>query len=192
MEKITIKSTSAHSAVADDVVLRETKTTRLVFRPVLVDNVRDSNASIDGRFLFQRKGPNDEWEDTQGIQLSRLKKGEGVQLDLKAAEVLNLYKVLGELYDLYQQHGTRPGQTTFTKTNPLISRLVSVPTDELNTMLTANNTLGGNLLSKLLLWATEEEDPAKLVERLLELAPDSLRRLNTSANLQRLKNVVLE
>ena len=59
-------------------------------------------------------------------------------------------------------------------------------------MLTANNTLGGNLLSKLLLWATEEEDPAKLVERLLELAPDSLRRLNTSANLQRLKNVVLE
>lgn len=46
MKKITIKSTSKSSAVTDDVLLRETKTTRLVFRPLIIDNVKNPEASI--------------------------------------------------------------------------------------------------------------------------------------------------
>ena len=192
MEKITTKSTSAHTATASDIVLRETKTTRLIFRPLLVDNVKDPNACLKGTLLFEKKSRTEDWEPTESINLNRLKVGEGVRLELKSGETLQFYKELTDLYDLYRQHGTQMGESTFAKLGSPLARLASVPAEKLNEFLTADTELGGDLLSKLLSWATSEEDPAELITRLLELAPDSLRRLNTSANLQRLKNAVAE
>ena len=192
MEKVTTRSTPLHTATADDVVLRESKTTRLVFRPLLVDNEMLPEASVKGQFIFEKKGRNDEWVPTEAISLARLKVGEGVRLELKSAETLKLHKELSDLYDLYSQHGTKSGHSTFAKLDSPLARLAVVPVDKLNEILAADTELGGDLLSELLAWATSEGDPAELVSRLLELAPDSLRRLNTSANLQRLKSSIAE
>ncbi len=62
--------------MCSDFVLRETKTTRLVFRPLMVQNEKQANASVKGTFIFQRKGHNEEWSDILTEPLSSLKKGD--------------------------------------------------------------------------------------------------------------------
>jgi|GEM_PF-4283076 len=74
MEKITTKSTSLHTALASELILRETTMTRLVFQPMLVDNPSEKEASIKGRFVFQKKGKSEEWEDVKTTGLSQVKK----------------------------------------------------------------------------------------------------------------------
>ena len=75
-DKVEIRSTSRNSATCSDILLRVTGSTRLVFRPVLVNNPIDQQASVNGQFLFQKKGFKDEWCDTARIPLSKLKKGD--------------------------------------------------------------------------------------------------------------------
>lgn len=59
----TVKPTSYSTAVTDPIVLRKTNTTRLIFEPTLVENQKTPDASVRGKFRFQRKGPNDAWSD---------------------------------------------------------------------------------------------------------------------------------
>ena len=47
-----VASISRNSAIVDDIVLRETKPTRLVFKPLLVNNERDEQASVKGAFML--------------------------------------------------------------------------------------------------------------------------------------------
>ena len=53
IEKITTKSTSSVSADTNDIVLRETAITRLIFRPQLVTNRNNPNASVNGIFIHK-------------------------------------------------------------------------------------------------------------------------------------------
>ena len=49
-----IKSTSLNSALVIDILLRETKTTRLIFRPQIIENPDNPEAAIKGDFIYQR------------------------------------------------------------------------------------------------------------------------------------------
>jgi len=55
MPKATITKTSADSAVVDPFVLREGATTRLVFKPQIVNNTADANKPVKGELLWQRR-----------------------------------------------------------------------------------------------------------------------------------------
>src|SRR5713101_3710414 len=103
MEELTVRSTSNVSAKVSDVVLRETSITRLVFRPMLVDNQKFPDAAVKGTFVFQRKSRNQSWYDIPAEPLSSLKKDEGYRLPLDSAETLNLFQELSSLYELYSQ-----------------------------------------------------------------------------------------
>ncbi len=98
MEKLTVTSTSKASAECSDFVLRETTTTRLVFRPKLVENPKNPNAAVKGIFIFQRKGQSEDWHDAETVPLTQLKKGEAVKLEIKSIELLHLYDELIGLY----------------------------------------------------------------------------------------------
>jgi hypothetical protein len=191
MDKITTTSTSLHTAIATDIVLRETTITRLLFKPLLVDNPGQKDASIKGRFVFQKKGKNENWEDVESAGFAQVKKGEEVTLQLKSAELLALFNGLSDLYQLYKQHGAQLGEQTFTKTdNPMLVELSSMHADQLEQILLANTKLSGDLFGKFLVLATSDEDPVGLVSKLLELSPDNLKKLNTSASLLALKAAV--
>ena len=97
MEKIDVESTSSHSAMCSDIVLREGKRVRLIFRPEIVDNRDNPEARVRGRFIYLRKGDAGSWEEFEKIALSSLKKGEGFQLELHSGEVLALRHDLYEL-----------------------------------------------------------------------------------------------
>jgi hypothetical protein len=130
----------------------------MVFRPLLVDNNKNKLASVKGQFLFQKKSVKDNWEDSVAINLAKLKAGDGVRLDVKSGELLQLFNELTDLYSLYDQHGTQPGKSTFTKADPQLQQLADLPSSDLSTILSANASLGGDLLGKLLSWATSEQD----------------------------------
>lgn len=110
---IRVSSTSRQTADIDPIVLRETSTTRLIFRPVLLDNPGNPEAPMDGALIFQRKAPGDEWTDFTALLLSKLKAQEWVKIDLRAAELLTLFEGLDSYYDLVRQHGVVQGTQEF-------------------------------------------------------------------------------
>ncbi len=190
MDRLRVKSTSRSSAECSDVVLRETGTTRLVFRPMLVENKSDPAAAVKGVFLFQRKGQKDEWEDTQTIPLSKLKKDEGYRLDLRSSELLCLYDSLSDLYELYAQTGIPRGVGDFVRVDHRLAALTRMSTTDLRLVLAANDAIGSQLFAQLLAWAIDSDEPTALVKRLVTLSPTNLQTLNVAVNLQIMKSVL--
>jgi hypothetical protein len=113
-----VTSTSRDSAVVTPIPLRETPGVRLVFRPELVNNPSDPSAAIRGAFCYQKKRRCDEWVDAQAIPLSSLKTGEGVRVELHAAELLKLFRGLSALYEAYARDGISTGSHAYVKADP--------------------------------------------------------------------------
>ena len=187
MDKLSVHSTSAKSAEVSDIVLRQTQTTRLIFRPMLVENPSDSRAAVNGIFVFQRKGVKDTWTNTTTIPLSNLKKDEGYKLEISSKEVLKLFEGLADLYELHAQEGVPRGTTEYVRVNRKFAQLVAMSESQLRQILAANDAMGMDLLAKLLSWATDADDPRSLVTRLIGLGPANLRKLNVAVGLQSLK-----
>lgn len=190
MKEIHTKSTSRVTAQASEIVLRETISTRLIFRPTILDNQKNKEASVKGVFLFQRKAKKSEWVDFETIPLSSVKIGEGYKLELKSAELLLLINELKPLYDLHRDGGVPRGQRKYVQATPQLEQLASLTSSDVSGFLSANTTIGTDLLSKLLNWAVNLEDPTPLIERLVELNPSSLGKLNAAVGLQSLKNAL--
>jgi hypothetical protein len=188
-ERKVIKSTSLYSADCPDVELRKKSTTRLLFRPEIVENPKNAEAAVRGTFIFQRKGIKDEWEDAASIPFTKLKKGEGYRLELRSEETLTLFKALDELYKFQSRYGVPIGKTELVRVNSVVSALSKIPNDELRKYLTAHRSMGDGLLSSFLSWAADVPSPEKLVPRLVSLGANALRNLNVAFNIRRLKNV---
>lgn len=87
----TIAGKDYFTTEVNDVVLDESATRRLIFRPEIVRNENDESASIHGTLMYQRKrGAAAEWEDVPPIDLRRVKAGESVGLYIDAAETKKL------------------------------------------------------------------------------------------------------
>ena len=190
MDKFRIRSTSRSSAECSDVVLRETDITRLVFRPMLVDNPSIPEAAVKGTFIFQRKGPREQWVDVETIPLSQLKKGDAYKLPIDSSEVLTLYKHLTDLYQVHSESGVPLGDHEFVPVNRKLAEIARMAPGDLGKILAANRAVGSALLARLLAWATHADEPAALVEQLIALSPASLRTLNIAVNLQSLKAAI--
>lgn len=190
MDEIRIKSTSRVSAECSDICLRETTSSRLIFRPMIVENSNNPEASVKGNFLYQRRMKGQEWQDFETIPLSSVKSGEGYKLELSSAELLNFIDEIKPLYDIHKENGIPRGETRFIKSNPQLDRLALLSASDIHSLLAANRSLGTSLLAKLLNWAVNINDPAPLVDRLVELSTDSLSKLNAAVGLQSLKQAL--
>lgn len=150
MDKLRIRSTSRSSAECSDVVLRETDITRLVFRPMLVDNPSIPEAAVKGTFIFQRKGPGEQWVDVETIPLSQLKKGDAYKLAIDSSEVLTLYKHLADLYQVHSESGVPLGEHEFVPANRQLAEIARMAPGDLGKILAANRAMGSTLLVGLL------------------------------------------
>src|ERR1700676_1064376 len=110
---IKLRSTSRSSAQGDDITLRENEKTWLVFRPEVVENPNDPNASVKGTFIFRVKKPSGDWADYKTLNLNRLRDGEWIKLELKSGEVRTLFTELDRHYELHKQYGIVPGEHEF-------------------------------------------------------------------------------
>lgn len=92
---------SPFEAKVNDVALRETTNTRLIFRPELVTNQNDAAASVHGQLMHQKQHPGGKgWQDADSFRLATLKGGEEVKLYLDAEATQRHYRALDHLYRL--------------------------------------------------------------------------------------------
>jgi len=190
MKEIHTKSTSRVTAQVDDIVLRESSASRLIFRPTILDNINNKEAAVKGVFLYQKKSKNSQWEDFETIPLTSVKSGEGYKLEIKSAELLQLINELNFLYKLHQEKGIPLGQKRFIQATPHLEQLSALSSNHVRDLLNANTAIGTSLFSKLLNWAVNLEDPSPLIGRLVDLNPTSLGKLNAAVGLQSLKQAL--
>ena len=190
MEEYKIRSTSRSSAECEEIVLRETGRTRLVFKPLIVKNNRDENASLKGTFVFQKKLPSQIWEDQKDLNLSELVSGQYIKLELKSAELLKLINELQGLYEIYQNEGIPRGQTRYIKAKNSLSDLSKVNEEDLQSFFELNKKAGVNIFSRLLNYITNMENSELVAERLEKLEIDSLQKLNTLIGINNIKKII--
>jgi len=191
MEKIEVQSTSSHSAICTDIILRQTDRVRLVFRPAIVDNPSNPEARVNGKFVYQRKGPSDSWSDLETTPLSTLKKGEGFQLALHAAEVLTLRRELYELARLHREQGIPQGHAQFLKVERNLADLLELTQTDLDRFLSANQTDAIQILARVLRWLAETPEIASQLA-LDETQLPTLNGIISRANLRAISDLWTE
>jgi hypothetical protein len=169
MDKIEIQSTSRDSANVSDIAIRYGEQVRLIFRPEIVNNPSNPPACVRGRFLYQRKGKKEPWEDFDTKPLSSLKKGDQFQLEIHDGELRDLLLQLSALYRLYGKLGVPQGRLEFLKIEENLAKLLQLSEPELNDFLSAHKADAIKTLRRVLKWlahrtatteqlATEETD----------------------------------
>src|SRR5689334_18319319 len=109
-EKITTESVALTAVETDPIVLRESDTRRLVFKPMIVDK---PEAPVRGVFVWQRKRAAEDWEDITGETLTALKAGEGYALELRSGEISALLGAVQARKEIYETYGIRFGQQDY-------------------------------------------------------------------------------
>jgi hypothetical protein len=187
MKEFEVEPTSQDSARCDPIILRQTETTRLVFLPSMVNNVHDESAAVKGTFVYQRQGPNDEWDNVQSINLSSLKAGEGVRLRLKSEEVLDLVNSLRGLYSLHEEDGVPDQKTVFIKTDVHNTGSLELDEAELRNLLDLIGETGANVVSKIVEWCESQENIDQALHHVENLEGSRLETLNTLAGIGSLR-----
>jgi len=188
MEEIHISSTSRSSAEAEEIVLRLTERVRLVFIPTIVDNQKEPDACVKGVFVYQKKKQKNEWENIKEISLSQLRPAEGVQLELKSAELHHLLKNLADLYRIHRKEGVPKGRSTYVKVTDQISELGRVSEEEFQQYLEINKTTGIEIFRRLAQWLSQIDDRELVLSSLESLELDNLKQLNIIVGLGSLKH----
>jgi hypothetical protein len=97
----TVTATSPFTADVNDIVLKQTDTTRLILRSELVRNKRYAEDSVKACLMHQRRhSASHQWRDVDSFNLGSLRSGQEVRLQLNAETTRKLYDVLTMLYQL--------------------------------------------------------------------------------------------
>jgi hypothetical protein len=179
LELYTVIRKSGDTAEAEPVVLRSTETTRLVFKPLLVNNAQDAEAPVKGTFIFQKKGKSQNWEDFSTVPLSNLKSGEGVKLELHAGEFHELLKHAGALYRLYRKQGLPKERTHFIKLTADQDDMPHLGQLDVGRLLKVMKRAGSDAVSGVLEWISHLDNAGEVVEHLARLEVDSLKQINS-------------
>ncbi len=190
LKKISTKSTSPHSANTNDIILRETTTTRLLFRPQIVDNPNNPDASVRGFFVYQRKGKNDEWQIINESTLANLKKGEGIKLLLRSKELLAFYQGIAGRYQLYAQHAIPQGNQTFVNVTDKLQAVASLSDEEFHQLVESGNAVGIDALLRLLKWASSINQITAVLDQLENFDISTLQHIRAFSGIATLHEAI--
>lgn len=187
---IKTKSTSRKSAVGTDIVLRKTKITRLIFRPEIVENPHNPEASVRGTFIFQKKGISGDWSDYRKLTLSKLKDAEWFKLELHSGELFTLITQLNHYYEIFKRYGIVVGEKEFLITPRNISSIIQQLLDDKDNLNSLIKQGGLDLLPELINWLSQTDDMQLIFDKLKILKIDNLRTLNSILGISNLKNIL--
>lgn len=105
-----IVTTSPDSVAVEPFAIRPGLTTRLVFKPELVNNQVDHLKPVRGQFVWQRRSPSkasEAWEDESHYKLSQMKAGCGMKLELSTDEIYLLTQIVRGLYGVFWKNENR-------------------------------------------------------------------------------------
>jgi hypothetical protein len=110
-----LKSTSDKSITINEhegISLSEGTTHRLIVKPEIVRESKESSPQLKLVFYKQRKGPKGEWENEKDPNY-QLKAGELKRLQLDTREMATLLSKMHELNQILEQHGFQYGEGTY-------------------------------------------------------------------------------
>jgi hypothetical protein len=192
MDVYTVLPTSASSADGDPIVLRETSTTRLVFKPRVVQRPGIATASINGCFVFQRKGRNDSWADHNELQLTSLKATEWVKLELDSSELRTLLQDVAGLFREHAKSGVPRTRTHYLRLAASSDEVADLVNLDIRRFLTLTRKAGIDVLAEVLDWMSGLDDPGEVVLRLQQLEVGSLQRINSLIGITVLENLLTQ
>lgn len=190
--EITLNSTSADSAIGEDIILRETTTTRILFRPTVINNARNDEASVRGWFVYQKKTPGGDWKDYKELDNNKLRAHEWTKLELKSDELLKLVTELDVYYKVHKKYGIQLGRNTFSKTDLQVEKIAEM-LKENNSIISSLLELDehkSELLEKTIKWMGTTDNSEEIVEKLLEIQGDELDHLNNVVGIANLKKLL--
>ncbi len=187
---IKLESTSNKSAIGEDIDLRITQLTRLVFRPEVVTNTKNPNACVRGTFIFQKKKKSGEWQDYKIYSLSKLKDSEWIKLEIKSEELFKLIKKLDEYYQIYEKYGIIPGKKEFIVTDENIMGIITQITTEPGLKKLFLQGGGADLLADLFQWISEIKSPENIIEKLKDLEIDSLEKIHSLLGITKIQKMI--
>ncbi len=183
-------SSSSTSADGEDIVLRQTQTTRLIFKPQIVENPKNKRACVRGEFVFQRKGNLDSWKDHKELDLRNLKASEWIKLELKAQELLTLMSYLDMYYDIYEHSGIVPGEAEFVALDSKGSSVLQIVLDNKEHLLEILNRDDGEILAAILEGIANTSASETVLKNLQALAPNDLSNVTSLVDMTNLHRVL--
>lgn len=165
--------------------------TRLIFRPVLLENPGNPDAPMDGAFIYQRKTQSSEWVDHSDLTLSQLRAEEWVKIDLKAAELLALFKGLDAYYSLVREHGVVSGTTEYIQAPRSQALRALIANEQDFHQALRDDELASALLGGLIAWIAGNER-AVAAARLDGVSLDELQQFDAVLGLARLQRFCRE
>lgn len=188
-DKIQVTRTSAATSEVSAIEIRSTKTGRLVFLPELVINNTEPLACVKGNFVYQKKSVNDEWEDIRGVDLNRLKSGEGIRLEFHSKELRDFMLAIWQLYEIRRKEGGLPPQAVaeFFKADESTKALLKLSEGELGALLQSDPQDGARLVGEIITWATAENNKGTLSAVVSSLKELDAAQLSLAVKVESLK-----
>lgn len=190
---IKVTSTSNKTATTSPIELCDTTDTkRLVFEPIIVDNVKDPESKVKGTLVYERKKKSDEEFPSQiedsGYIRGSITMGDYLTFNLSAGETRRLYEGLRDRYEVASVMDAIPrGTETYRKIDPSENQLLELVG---KVRITANTEIDDNIIQAIaeLLKLVSKGYGVRDANRVLEkLNSGELQELTTSMNLTRLE-----
>ncbi|MDM5313367.1 Shedu immune nuclease family protein [Peribacillus frigoritolerans] len=188
--KISLNSTSKDSALGTDIILRENALTRLLFRPQLVNNQKNSDATVNGCFIFQKKKKNDDWEDFRDFNLTSLKAYEGIKLELKSDEMLKLMTEADAYYKIHKEYGIVQGWSMFTKTDNQLQKVIKMFKEDSSLFENLLDENKQELVRQTFEWMANTKNSEDIISRLLEVKENELDQLNNLIGITNIRKLL--
>lgn len=186
---IKTKSTSLKSAELEGIILRETSTTRLLFKPMLVENRHNEDACVRGEFVFQKKNQKGHFVDYKDLSLSNLRAEEWIKLELKAGEIHKLFQHISSYYELYSQYGVPSGNKEFKLIDKNISKVLEIFDDEDN-MKKLLKYGDSKLLMTFMKSLAKTDDFVQIAAKLSNLTAQDLTQINSIIGIANMKKML--
>lgn len=192
---ITVTSTSASSGDATPVNLREpTDLTRLRFEPKIVKNDKEPQNSIEGTFVYERKGKNDDsFPSERGedfLSKGSLNASDTLRFSLSSSETRALYDALTNLYQIADDMGGMPlGTSQYVAVDNAARTLLKMlrHNPSATHMIADKDTF--ELVQELLKLLSSGMERDELHRVLEDLEDFNLQSLSVSMNAERLRRV---
>lgn len=177
-------------AESDDIVLRETATTKLVFKPTLVDDFDAQKKGVRGLLILCKKGQKEDWEIHKDLDLNKLKVGEWGRIELKIEEVERLFEGLQKNGMIVKEYGIETSGYSFYEKDEKFKRVIKILEDSDDIITELIDSDQSEVIEKVLKWIAKNDDANEVVDKLDSLEVASLAKINGFVGLTNLKKVM--
>ena len=196
---VDIMSTSANTADASPIVMAQTDLLRFKFIPKLVNNEKDSQKSVSGKIIFEKKkrtaanypSEDDAISSDDRISKRSIKVGDWLELNLDTSETFALYSGLKQLYDVYRDMDKSfpYGFASYTRVDSKYKDFLAILQNDPCAAQMIGDSENYELVKILLQLITNSESHESLKNSLSQLQDNNLQNLTTSLNIEKLLRV---